>query len=312
MDFINICRLCLAENLQLFSIFDDCEGSNVKFSEIIKSIAGNDHQIDEFDQLSKNICESCKTLCGEFVRFRETIIASSDYQLKGLQQQQNVNKEESQYEEIIINELDVDYEDEQRLEDDDNYTTLIEINESEQTDDHLLMDELDYEYIETATSEDDDDDGDEEEEEDEESEYMPCTKCSKSFTSKRKLNAHMKVHATKMRLHECKDCKRKFTSEQQLSRHKIIHSDLITQIKHENSFQCIVCKSVAADKHELDDHIREHRLKMEIENIECIHCSKPFEKFNALVRHLKKHDDNKVGLLLAVTYEMEMIILKHF
>ena len=287
MDLMNICRLCLAENLQLFSIFDECEATNVKFSDMVATLLGSDYQVSELNLLSKSICESCKGLCREIIRFLETIVASLEYQQKNFKYHTN---KESQYEEIIINEMDAEYEHEPDTEQEENFATLIEINQSEHNVNLLLDEDNSYELIETVSSIMDE----EEDNSDDNGDLVTCTKCSKSFTSNTKLNVHMKVHEAKVRLHECKECKRKFTSDLQLSRHEIIHSDLIKQVKNEDSFQCIVCKEVADSKQDLDDHVREHKLKIEKEIIPCIHCNKKFDKFNALVRHLKKHDDNRV------------------
>ncbi|CAG9807079.1 unnamed protein product [Chironomus riparius] len=276
MDFLSICRFCLAENLQLCSIFDVCEGTNIKFTEIIANIAGNEIQIDELDLLSKNICSSCKSQCKEYLRFRETIVSSAEYQLKTLQQ--NIKHDEDQYEEIIINELEID-NDEAQKELDEDYSAL-EIESNDHVD--VLLSEA-YEGFITASS-------------DEESDENSCSKCDKHFPTKRKLSDHMKTHSTKVRLHECSTCKRKFLSEMQLLKHEIIHSDLITQIKDESAYRCIICKEVVSDKQELDEHMREHKINFETDSNQCIECNKSFDKFVALVRHLKKHDENKTHL----------------
>lgn len=279
MEFLTVCRICLAENLQLYSIFDICDGTNSKYSEIILNVVSNQIQIEEFDLLSKNICSACKNQCREYLKFRETILASAEFQLKALQQD---IKEDDQYEEIIINELEI--EDEKHLNDHESYGNLIEIHTNEQAD--ILLDDLNevtYDGFITASSED------------ESGEFL-CTKCDKFFKTKSKLTEHMKSHSTKVRHHECSTCKRKFLTEMQLHKHEIIHSDLITQIKDEISHRCVICGEELKDKQELDDHMREHKTNFETEPMQCHHCNKTFEKFVAMVRHLKKHDENKTHL----------------
>lgn len=269
--------MCLAENLQLYSVFDECGQSGLKYSEILTNICNNELQINEFDLLSKNICASCQNSCKEYLNFKETIVLNAEFQLKSLEEE--LNDDNEHYEEIILNELDVDANHQEEV-----YTTIVEFDTKKHNNTLLNgINDSTFDGFVTASSEDENGD-------------FPCTKCDMLFHTRRKLTEHLEKHSTGLRLFECSTCQRKFQTEMQLHKHDVIHSDLITQIKEEDEFECIVCKEVVAVKEELDEHMREHKVNIEIEPIQCMYCDKSFDKFVTLTKHLKKHDENKTHL----------------
>lgn len=260
MDLLNICRLCMAEKFEYYNIFDLSENLNFSFNELVLQIAPVSIETD--DLLSKNICSSCRDSCNEFVRFRDLIQSSNDYQLQMLGKEEPVDEMDIVEEKILGTEKHVE---------------VFEVN-----DDNFIYSDASDEYSESGLS----DDGD-----------FSCEKCHKRFDEETKLEEHIKTHTSRPRLHQCKTCKRKFSNEKLLQRHEIIHSDLITQIKPEVKDRCIVClQTDFKDKLELEDHMRAHKEAAETGTVACQYCDKVYNNLTNLVRHLKTHDENKTHL----------------
>lgn len=105
---------------------------------------------------------------------------------------------------------------------------------------------------------------------------------------------HIKSQSPKSRSHICIACNKKFTTASKLMHHEIIHSDLVVDIKTENENRCMICDVQLESKSEFEKHLKDHKAKMENETLNCDRCGKSFEKFSALCRHLKLHNENKV------------------
>lgn len=299
MEFSHICRVCLAEKLDLFDIFQECRNSSTKttYSEIVQEIS--QIAFDADDEFSKFICSTCKESCEEFLRFREQIVSSLEYQRIILQGEQKVETEEP----ITIVIEATNEQEMQIIEDNEknfvvepfvelNVHEIVTISENEE-DMFYDLDEITGEdLISSAASSDVSEDEDVTENEDK---LYNCSKCMKSFTKESKYQKHLKSHSTKARIFPCKTCKRKFTTEILLARHEIVHSDLITQIKFEtNHHRCIICNEVFKEKTNYEDHVREHKMMMKEQTLlACIYCDKPYGKLSNLIRHLKTHDENK-------------------
>jgi Zinc-finger associated domain (zf-AD) len=272
MEFINICRACLAEKLELFSIFDDLD-SNLKYSEVLQQIS--QLEIDQNDILSKNICSTCKYFCQEFVKFRESLVASHEYQISLV------------CTEVPKTEDYVEIENNLSIEENENYS-LVEIDDIAPNQEEFQMEELIPDYmIMSASSEGEDQEFDDEEYANEYSDDNEKSD-SKSYSEE-------KPRKRKSRGYECPKCHRKFSSAIMLMRHEIVHSDLIKQIKTRNPNQCIVCMTDFSSKGDLETHFREHKEFIEKDTISCIHCSKEYVKFGAFLKHLNTHEENKVN-----------------
>lgn len=74
----------------------------------------------------------------------------------------------------------------------------------------------------------------------------------------------------------------------------IIRSNPVTKTKDDTKHLCIICLQVFNEKNDHDDHMREHKQEINLDPIGCIYCKKFFDKFGALLRHLKSHEENKV------------------
>lgn len=313
MDFESACRVCLSVNLELFDIFSELESSSYSYRDIIKEIAQLDH--NEVDLISKNICVTCRDCCIEFVKFRELITNSNEYQLMALRNEGElktvVERQVFEDEIVLIDEVEKPLVDE-------SIELSVDINDlgdTDTNDDQLIFsDELTDDAASAGFITDQSGESDEETVESNVNDStFSCSKCEQSFKRKSKLEEHVKTHSPKARTNQCKTCKRKFTTEVLLTRHEIIHSDLITQIKSENHQSCIVCNASFKNKPLMEDHMRDHRVKIETEAICCLHCDKPYNKLSNLIRHLKTHDVNKTHLcnVCNKTFAMGQDLIDH-
>lgn len=275
MDLLNVCRLCLAEKLEMYDVFSEATESYT-FVDAVQEIA--QIRIEADDQLSKNICPSCKDACTQFIGFKDIILSSNDYQLRILSGEQSEQLETCVVEEIGDEELP-----------DEKGVFTCDGSHSEEYLEEFQNDEkfdTTNDMITTASS-------------DESIDELPrhkCPKCSKVFTDQSKFEEHLRAHSMKVRLFPCKTCKRKFTTDIMRNRHEIVHSELITEIKKETANRCLICNEILSTKADLEDHIRDHKASLENEPIGCIYCSKKFTKLKNLTRHLKTHDENKTHL----------------
>lgn len=286
----------------MFDIFEEVDNSCYYYSSIIKDIAGVDVEAD--DLLSKCICSTCRYACNDFVRFRDLIISSRDYQLL-------VVTDQNENEELVIeqvNKVEFDHIYEEETVYGEAQFELIETMKDEVEEDFQLLYEniTSADLVDTSSSED-------EAGESPETNKLFCDNCNKTFSSRPKLLQHMRVHSQKLRNHSCSVCQRKFPSEILLTRHEIVHSDLLTQIKFETMNRCLVCNETFKEKHELEDHMQDHKNHLEESLIECIYCEKPYSKLSNLVRHLKTHDDNKTHScnICQKTFSMGQELIDH-
>lgn len=293
MDPTSVCRLCLSENLEFYSIFAEIPSSNEKyfrFSEVVQLIA--DVEIDESDQLSKNVCAACKDSCSEVLKFRDMIFSSNEYQIQLLKPIKH--DDEATVGAVSVIKMEENVHDQHSdfgvIEEEDYLVDSNELhggNESdyiiEETDDFIPMNTIEESSAEDSSSESDDSSDSEE--------HQSKRKQSKQRESTKNLSPKARPFACKF-----ENCSRKFTTEILLERHSIIHSNLITPIKTEDTNRCIVCNEVFQDKSMLEDHMREHKDAIKNQIISCVHCQKPYTKLNTLIRHLKTHEENKTHL----------------
>ena len=322
IDVVNSCRLCLRDNLYFESIFVTYFDNDIELANVINSLAPL--SISKNDLLSKNICDDCKTACIEFHKFRELIIAN-DLKCRTILSKVNQINEQMTTEPV---KKEVDSDNDSRHKTDEFTHSLIEINTeipSSKIDyvfseEHYEVEDDDEDSSGAETSEQSDQEsGDEDEDSDDEEELKTdkgiyqCTKCDKSFDKDSKLYKHSKIHNSKSRLFACKTCNRKFTTDILLIRHEIIHSDLITKLKTEVTQKCLICSLIFDDKSKLEDCMREHKLNIETQIIQCQYCDKQYTKFHTLVRHLKTHEENKTHLcnVCNKTFAMGQDLIDH-
>ncbi|XP_077416262.1 zinc finger and BTB domain-containing protein 24 isoform X2 [Vanacampus margaritifer] len=109
-----------------------------------------------------------------------------------------------------------------------------------------------------------------------------CDQCEKSFTQKRQLKSHYRVHTGKS-LPECAQCQRKFLDTAQLKKHLRTHTG-------EKPFTCEICGKCFSVKSTLQTHIRIHRGE---KPYSCSVCDKSFTDRSAHRRHVASHSGKK-------------------
>uniref|UniRef100_A0A3B4WLQ7 Zinc finger and BTB domain containing 24 n=1 Tax=Seriola lalandi dorsalis TaxID=1841481 RepID=A0A3B4WLQ7_SERLL len=109
-----------------------------------------------------------------------------------------------------------------------------------------------------------------------------CDKCGKTFTQKRQLKSHYRVHTGKS-LPECAQCHHKFMDTAQLKKHLRTHTG-------EKPFTCEICGKCFTAKSTLQTHIRIHRGE---KPYDCNICDKSFSDPSARRRHVMSHSGKK-------------------
>lgn len=192
MDLLNVCRLCLAEKLEMYDVFSEAAEA-YSFVDAVQEIA--QIRIEADDQLSKNICSSCKESCAQFISFRDIILSSNDYQLRILNGEQSEQMETGLVEEIADEELP-----------DEKGMFPFDESQGEEYLEEFQNDETADTTNDLVTSASSDESNDE-------LTRHKCPKCSKTFTDQSKFEEHLRTHTMKVRLFPCKTCKRKFTTD---------------------------------------------------------------------------------------------------
>jgi Zinc-finger associated domain (zf-AD)/C2H2-type zinc finger/Zinc finger, C2H2 type len=314
MDLSSVCRLCLAEvdEPHMFDMFEEVDDSCYYYSSVVKDIAGV--EVDPDDQLSKFFCSTCRYACNDFVRFRELILSSRDYQMQVLSEQYD-GKEEfvvDQISEVVqVTDIELDHiyeeEDESQTYGEEKFEE-VETSKSEAEDFQIFYENItSADLVDTSSSED------EAGASPESNRKFFCDNCNKTFSSRVKLIQHIRVHSQKKKNYSCSVCQRKFPTEILLTRHEIVHSNLLTQIKIETMNRCLVCNETFKEKSELEDHMQYHKNQLEGSSIECIYCEKSYSKLSNLVRHLKTHEDNKTHCcnICSKTFAMGQELIDH-
>lgn len=247
------CRICLSEQNNLQSI-NSLSFDGLKYSDLITSIVPS-ISISDDDLLSKKICEICCANAQSSYLFQQLCINSHTNVLEKINSGEVLIKESLKLE--VLDEEDGIPEND-----------IIE----EEVPEELSDSESDYSMAEEGGVVKEDSDSD--------FELNP---------SKEKRNTRKSQSESNKRIVECGTCHRKFSSELTRKRHEILHTDIVTQIKEDNSEKvCIVCGSEVAKN--MENHLKIHKTEIEKTKIgNCRLCSKTFEKFNHLVRHIKTH-----------------------
>lgn len=258
MNHMDICRLCLAENVEMFRINEDIS-KNLTYYEF-------SHQIADLpipSPMNKNvephlICESCRKFCQEILKFRFMILTNLECLQKQFildeKNEDDGGEEEIEYEIEAINPLHI-----KNMTDDvtDGTEDLIEETIINSQDDIIEANEFsgeeDY-FQETITK----------------IERFECP---------------------------TKSCLKTFSSERGLKRHGVMHSDLFIWIGKDDvdTINCIICGVGFMTKTELCEHKKEHRTFLQNESgiINCRYCQKPHKSITQLTNHLKNHDETK-------------------
>ncbi|XP_046407780.1 zinc finger protein 271-like isoform X1 [Ischnura elegans] len=105
-----------------------------------------------------------------------------------------------------------------------------------------------------------------------------CGECDKSFTEKRSLVRHIRIH-TKEKPYSCNECDKSFTQRYYLVCHIRTHTK-------EKPYSCNECDKSFTQRSNLVSHIRTHTKE---KPYSCNECDKSFSHKNSLVRHMRSH-----------------------
>ena len=115
-----------------------------------------------------------------------------------------------------------------------------------------------------------------------ENKHVNCTKCDETFTSKSKLNVHLRQHMPESNKENCEKSGDTFQTEQHMNDHKTTH-------RSKSDYECRKCEQTFITEQELTGHTAtEHK---EINPIKCQLCKfQAVEQVNFLL-HMESHNN---------------------
>ncbi|XP_070495595.1 zinc finger protein 808-like isoform X2 [Chironomus tepperi] len=313
LDTDNSCRICMAENTKLESIFD--QHNDRQISEIIMEISGI--KIEETDSLSKKICEDCRTKVIDFSAFRQLCIDTDDtvrYNILLAEQTESlvevddhvIEENINQYEEECFIEENIDISQDGNTEymetlvnDDeessDKITEAIILEESSQD----INNELTQKMREAHYAK-------------EQLKKHKCPFCTKSFLFPSKVTRHVaavhkNLNEPKKNIkknHTCPICGKAFVSQFKVRRHMVVHdTELKTGLQKNwsrNYFLCETCNRKFHTQTTFDRHIlicdlllRSTLGRPENYQFICVICSELFFDHDEMADHMKNlHDQH--------------------
>lgn len=121
-----------------------------------------------------------------------------------------------------------------------------------------------------------------------------CDKCDKSFSSKFRLELHIRVHHTKRTI-RCPSCDKSFVDKSMLDEH--ISSKHSTRSQMDKSFTCTVCQKVYNRSSRLKKHMTSHEKPQKSNVLTCEKCLMAFANIEEIDDHFNRiHDEDDVQI----------------
>lgn len=112
--------------------------------------------------------------------------------------------------------------------------------------------------------------------------YFKCQICTKTFTTRRSLEKHVKSHNVRERNFHCDECDKSFLEQRTLDWHKLKHLP-----ESERNFQCPQCEKKFASEYLMRQHISTFHDKKYSRS--CDICGKNFSRKHAYAQHMEEH-----------------------
>lgn len=307
IDIESSCRACLQASSDLEPLFETLF-EDVPLSKLFICINPNVGKIEKNDQLSNLICRECTANAINAYKFQQ-MCESNDKKIRTLIESHfkfdidnTIKTEEEGSGEISQDGLSLIEKIEEHLQSDSNDVMMTELKP--------LSDEYDSEQDISNEDSDEDSSIDSEEEIAESSNYN-CDSCSKSFSSVRKLERHLKndhqVRKSKSvgsedndsssgddettKIFTCDSCPKKFKKPSLLARHIKTHDP------NKRPHECSKCQKrfpsqVALVRHDILHSELVERSKInrpDPQDFSCVVCGRTFKSAESLTSHLKTH-----------------------
>lgn len=116
-----------------------------------------------------------------------------------------------------------------------------------------------------------------------------CDKCDKSFSSKIRLELHVRVHHTKRTI-LCPSCDKSFVDKNMLDEH--ISTKHSTRTQGDKQFICSICQKIYNRSSRLKKHMTIHDKPQKNDVLVCEKCSMAFASIEEIEDHINRiHDD---------------------
>ena len=308
-DIATSCRTCLLTSSNLESLFETFF-ENSPLSKILNQINPNLNQIERDDKLSHQICEECRTNAINAYKFQQmcfvndkrirTLIESQmkfdiDTQIKREETGSETQQDELSLLDKIETSLDINMQ--------SNNSTDVMLTELKP-----IEEDFDSETPDMSNEDSDEVSSSASESSDKREKYN-CDSCNKQFSSRRKLEGHLKsIHKSKsvgsednessddddddtMKTFACDSCPKKFKKASLLARHIKTHDP------NKRPHECAKCQKrfpsqVALVRHDILHSDLMERSKIprdEPQNFSCVICGRAFKSHESLSSHLKSH-----------------------